>query len=85
MFIGKTGITYGWKKTLENYKKSYPDTVRMGKLAFTIIDIKDLSPQFIHVVGKWHLHRSVGDLEGHFTLLFKKINGQWMIIADHSS
>src|SRR6478735_3554280 len=53
MFIGKTGITYGWKKTLENYKKSYPDTVRMGKLAFTIIDIKDLSPQFIHVVGKW--------------------------------
>ena len=85
MFIGKTGITYGWKKTLENYKKSYPDTVRMGKLAFTIIDIKDLSPKFIHVAGKWHLHRSVGDLEGYFTLLFKKINGRWMIIADHSS
>ncbi|MES2850857.1 MAG: hypothetical protein V4685_17485 [Bacteroidota bacterium] len=25
MFIGKSGITYGWKQTLENYKKNYPD------------------------------------------------------------
>ena len=36
MFIGKSGITYGWNKTLNNYKKGYPDTSAMGKLAFTI-------------------------------------------------
>jgi ketosteroid isomerase-like protein len=85
MFIGKSGITYGWFKTLNNYKRNYPDTVSMGKLAFTIISAKDLSPEYFHVIGKWHLLRSIGNLEGHFTLLFKKIKEQWVIIADHSS
>ena len=85
MFIGKSGITYGWSKTLNNYKRNYPDTAAMGKLTFTIIDAKNLSPVYFHVIGKWHLQRSMGNLEGHFTLLFRKINGQWAIIADHSS
>jgi len=85
MFIGKSGITYGWNNTLNNYKKGYPDTVAMGKLVFTIISIKNLSPEYFHVVGKWHLQRSIGNIEGHFTLLFKKIKGRWVIIADHSS
>jgi len=35
MFIGKSGITYGWQQTLDNYKKGYPDKEAMGKLNFT--------------------------------------------------
>lgn len=85
MFIGKSGITYGWQQTLENYKKNYPDKAAMGKLTFNLLQFKPLSPFYFFVIGKWHLQRSVGDLEGHFTLLFKKINGKWFIVADHSS
>ena len=85
MFIGKSGITYGWSSTLKNYKRGYPDTTAMGKLAFTLISVKELSPEYFYVIGKWHLQRSIGNLEGHFTLLFRKINGTWAIIADHSS
>lgn len=85
MFIGKSGVTYGWKNTLNNYKKGYPDTSAMGKLDFTLIDIKKLSRKYYHVVGKWHLTRTIGNLQGHFTLLLKKIKGKWLIIADHSS
>jgi hypothetical protein len=85
MFIGKSGVTYGWKNTLNNYKKGYPDTSAMGKLDFTLIDIKKLSRKYYHVVGKWHLTRSIGNLQGHFTLLLKKIKGKWLIITDHSS
>ena len=85
MFIGKSGVTYGWQNTLNNYKKGYPDATAMGKLNFTLIDIKKLSRKYYHVVGKWHLTRSIGDLEGHFTLLMQKIKGKWYIIADHSS
>ncbi|MEO8862666.1 MAG: DUF4440 domain-containing protein [Ginsengibacter sp.] len=85
MFIGKSGVTYGWRKTLDNYKKHYPDTITMGKLNFKLLEFKSLSPVYYFVVGKWHLQRSIGDLEGHFTLLFKKINGEWFIVADHSS
>jgi len=85
MFIGKNGIHWGWQTTLENYKKNYPDTVAMGKLSFDIVLVKKLSPEYFYVVGKWMLNRSLGDLSGHYNLLFRKINGQWLIVADHSS
>ena len=85
MFIGKTGVTYGWKATKESYIKGYPDTAAMGKLDFNIIQVKRLSVLYFHVVGKWHLKRSDGDMSGHFTLLFKKIKDKWVIVSDHSS
>lgn len=85
MFIGKSGVTYGWINTLNNYKKNYPDTAAMGKLSFDILVVKRLSFQYFQVTGKWHLQRSIGDLSGHYTLLLKKIKGKWVIIADHSS
>jgi len=85
MFIGKSGITYGWQKTLDNYKKGYPDTAAMGKLDFELLEIKRLSVMYFLVVGKWHLTRSIGDVGGHFTLLFKKVKNKWVIVADHSS
>lgn len=85
LFIGKNGVNRGWKSTLNNYKKNYPDTTAMGKLSFDILHVKKLSKKYYYVVGKWMLSRSVGDLSGHFDLLFKKIKGRWYIIADHSS
>jgi uncharacterized protein (TIGR02246 family) len=85
MFIGKNGVTYGWTNTLNNYKKGYPDTVAMGKLAFDILLVKRISPSYFQVIGKWHLQRSIGDLSGHYSLLLKKINGTWLIVSDHSS
>lgn len=85
MFIGKSGINWGWQKTLENYKRSYPDTTAMGTLSFNLIVVKKLSPEYYYVVGKWMLKRTIGDLGGHYNLLFRKINGSWLIIADHSS
>lgn len=85
MFIGKSGLTYGWQATLDNYIKSYPDTAAMGKLNFNLLEFKQLSPILYFVVGKWHLQRTVGDLQGHFSLLIRKIKGEWKIVADHSS
>ena len=85
MFIGKSGVTRGWQQTLDNYKKGYPDTTAMGKLAFDIIKVEQLSPESFFVVGKWMLKRTIGDLSGHYMLLLRKIGGQWGIVADHSS
>lgn len=85
MFIGKSGVTYGWINTLNNYKRGYPDKTAMGKLSFDIISVKNLSPKYYQVVGKWHLERTIGNLSGHYTLLLEKINGEWVIISDHSS
>ena len=85
LFVGSKGPNYGWQTTLENYKKRYPDTTAMGKLDFNILEIKLLSAEYGFVLGKWHLTRTIGDIGGHFTLLFRKINGQWFIVADHTS
>ena len=85
LFVGKNGATYGYKTTLENYKKNYPDTVAMGKLKFTILKVQPLAPNCYFILGKWMLQRSIGNLDGHYTLLFRKINQKWVIVADHSS
>jgi ketosteroid isomerase-like protein len=57
----------------------------MGKLEFNIIKVDKISPDAYFVVGKWMLKRTVGDLNGHYTLLFRRIKGEWKIVADHSS
>jgi ketosteroid isomerase-like protein len=85
MMIGKTGITYGYKQILDNYKRNYSDESKMGKLFFDILEVKKLSGEYYFVVGKWFLKRSAGDIGGHYTLLFRKIKGKWVIVADHSS
>ena len=85
LFVGSRGLTYGWQPTLDNYKKGYPDVAAMGQLDFTILRIDVLSRHRAFVIGKWHLARKAGDVGGHFTLLWRKIGGRWVIVADHSS
>jgi len=85
MFIGKSGITYGYSNALKNYQAGYSDTVQMGKLRFELVSLKPISNDHYFVVGKWFLKRSIGDLSGVYTLLFRKINGEWFIVVDHSS
>ena len=85
LFVGKNGIRNGYKATLQSYKKGYPDTAAMGKLDFELLQVKRLSPIYFSVLGKWHLQRTIGDLNGYFTLLLKKIKGRWVIVSDHSS
>lgn len=85
VFVGKSGPTYGYKETLERYKRSYTDTAKMGKLSFEILQVRQLSREYYFVLGKWALKRTIGDVGGSFTLLFRKIKWEWRIVADHSS
>ncbi len=84
-FIGKSGLTYGWTNTLNNYKKKYPDKSHMGLLSFDIVSVQLLSSTAAFVVGKWHLEREMGDVGGFFSLIWRKIDGQWLIVSDHTS
>ena len=83
-FIGSKGLTMGWQKTLDNYIKGYPNKEAMGILKFTIIEATQLSKTSIYVIGKWELSKEK-PVSGHFTLLWKKINSKWVIVADHTS
>jgi len=83
-FIGKKGITYGWQKTYDNYKKSYPTKEAMGLLKFKILQANLLANDAIYVVGSWQLSKE-SPVGGHFTLLWRKIGGKWLIVSDHTS
>lgn len=84
-FVGKKGVTYGWKATLANYKKNYPDKETMGKLTFTLLKKEKLGPDSYLVIGKWYLQRTADEAGGYFSLTWKKMNGKWVIINDHTS
>jgi ketosteroid isomerase-like protein len=85
VFIGSKGPRYGYNATLKMYKEAYPDTAHMGKLSTVNSRIQKLSGKYYFVVGRWELKRTVGDLSGSYTLLFRKMKGKWVIICDHSS
>lgn len=84
-FVGANGITYGYTNTLQNYHKRYPNRSAMGKLTFGIKSVEKLSRKVIMLVGTWDLARESGDIGGYFTLMWKKIKGEWVIISDHTS
>ncbi|WP_149241393.1 nuclear transport factor 2 family protein [Dyadobacter sp. 32] len=86
MFVGKSGVTYGYKATYENYLKRYPDRAAMGTLKFDFINLSFPEPHVAFLVGKFYLTRpEKGDLSGFYTLLWRKINGKWVIVCDHTS
>ena len=85
VFVGQSGLTYGYGQTLANYKKHYDTPEKMGKLFFTLLSIRQLSPDYCFVLGKWLLKRPVGDVGGTYSLLFHKIDGHWLIVVDHTS
>jgi ketosteroid isomerase-like protein len=84
-FIGRNGLTYGWTTTLENYKKGYPTPEAMGTLTFTILHLELTSKDSAFMVGKYQLKRSNDEPSGYFTLFWRKLNGKWCIVADHTS
>ena len=84
-FVGKTGVRYGWNETLNSYRKGYPSKTEMGNLTFNLISLEFLSQTSAFMIGKWSLERTENSVSGHFLLIWKKIEGNWLITADHSS
>lgn len=84
-FTGASGITYGWENTYQGYLKRYNSPEKMGQLSFSLLEMLPLGNDYFKVIGKWHLKRTIGDVGGHFTLIFRRFADGWKIIADHTS
>ena len=83
-FYGANGLTYGWQKTLDNYKKRYPTKGHTGTLNFKVNDITRISDDAYYVMGEYHLTRPIGNANGVFMIILKKIDGKWKVVADTS-
>jgi len=84
-FYGSSGVVKGWQGTLERYKKSYPTKAHFGELNFVLNDISKIDEGSYYVLGEYYLKREVGDTNGIFMLVVKRIENEWKIIADTSA
>jgi len=86
IFTGGKGITHGWEQALSRYRKAYAGRKAMGELSFSDVQTKLMGTQGAYTVGQWQLNRASDTLTGRFTLIWNKLkDGQWVIVADHSS
>lgn len=83
-FYSGKKLKSGWENTLYSYIKSYPDKSYSGTLKFTIAKISAITSDSYFVMGEYNLIREVGNATGTFMIIFKRINGEWKIIADSS-
>ena len=83
-FYGSSGLTSGWHQTLANYKKRYPTKAETGTLNFIIDDITQINVDAYWVMGQYRLTREIGNANGTFLIVLKRIDGKWRIIGDSS-
>ena len=83
-FYNSGGVTLGWSNILQNYKERYPTKAHTGNLRFKINDISRIETQVYYIMGEYFLDRALGEANGIFMIVFKKIDGKWKIIADTS-
>lgn len=84
-FVTPRGVSHGWNAALESYRNRFPDRVAMGTVSYDILSVSPLSPEVFVVLGKFQVTRAIGQVEGIFTLLFRKVDGRWVVVYDHTS
>ena len=75
-------MTRGFDQTLDRYKTRYASREAMGTLSFTELETVLLSDDAAVLHGRWQLQRANDTPSGLFTLVFRKMDGQWQIISD---
>jgi uncharacterized protein (TIGR02246 family) len=93
-FVGATTLNKGFQPILERYKKGYANRAQMGKLTFKDLEIRLLPSasgkiEYAVATGHFHLDRtergSANRDDGVFSLVWRKTNGKWKILLDHTS
>lgn len=87
-FQGRSGVTRGYAAVRERYKKAYATPEKMGKLKFTIDEVRLVTPDSALVLGGFALTRTKeagGDASGRFSLVLVNTTQGWRIVHDHTS
>ena len=85
LFVSGDEVTRGWQTTLDRYKRTYNSREKMGTLRFSDLEIEVISKDVAIVLGSWALARGSDDPKGKFTLVFRRLDGRWVIVRDHTS
>jgi uncharacterized protein (TIGR02246 family) len=87
VFTSGGNVQRGWQTTFDRYVASYgtsPET--MGRLTFTDLEIHPLGDGSAWALGRWGLEYESGETPGGiFSLVFRELDGRWLIVHDHTS
>ena len=81
-FASGGNIARGWDATLERYETRYDTPEKMGTLVTSDYEIEILSPDAAIAHGRWMLEVEGDNPSGLYTLVLRKIEGEWLIISD---
>lgn len=84
-FVSGGEVRRGFAETRERYHERYGMPDAMGRLSFSDLIARVLARDAAVVTGAWRLVRHDDAPRGRFTLLFRRIDGEWLIVLDHTS
>ena len=81
-FASGGNIARGWDATLQRYETRYDTPAKMGTLVTSDYEIDILSPDAAIAHGRWMLEVEGDNPSGLYTLVLRKIEGDWVIVSD---
>ncbi len=85
IFMGKSGITYGWQENYDVYKRAFPGKEGMGHLHFEAETYQKIDKHTVLVVGSFKMTWPDREFSGYYSEIWRKLNGKWTVLFDHSS
>ncbi len=82
--VSSSGVKQGYQDILQRYIDTYPPE-KMGQLSFDLLHWTPLRPDLYHIIGRYNLRDEEGKRSGFFSVLMQRIEGRWLMVADHSS
>ena len=81
-FASGGNIARGWDATLQRYETRYDTPAKMGTLVTSDYEIDILSSDAAIAHGRWMLEIEGDNPSGLYTLVLRKIEGDWVIVSD---
>ncbi|WP_187261023.1 YybH family protein [Pontibacter beigongshangensis] len=86
LWISKTGIEKGYQEVLNGFLNDFEDRSQMGVYSYQPLHMEELTPEVVYFVFSWKIEQAGKKLMGCISSqLWKKLNGTWVITAEHAS
>lgn len=84
-WVSEGTVRYGFEAIAAGFKSRFDSPDNMGRLEVANLEIQLLGESDALVFGAWIQTTHAGRRHGVFTVHLKKIDGEWLIVSDHSS
>ena len=85
LFSTPNSSTHGWQPTLDRFRARFPTKEAMGRLRFEKVQIDQPKLDTAQASGRYVQQTPTGLRTGRFFLDLRKIDGQWVIVHDHTT